>query len=543
MKPLSWLPSFPSPQRLQRIGAALVRLLGIEIVALILGLGLIYKAYDGHWRGVRYRAQTLEFNLLAHTLPPTLSLTLRRGDQAALQAILDSNDGQFGLVLTDPQGKRILALSRPLQWGEDRWRRFLAQKDLAQHPFDFLWDPPSLHPQGLFPHADSPERLPQPYPKTGKIIGRVYYLRNPPPAFRQDLRDWIRTPHRASSRFELYSLILFSSLWGGAAVWTSVEYLRTKRQLWRREQRKLNRALGQSQRLHLRLQEEAESLRGDLGERTRQNSYLIHRLEGARAELQQTQSQQASQIQGLQQAIADYENKLAELEGTQEDDSHLQELQTRLLQAQERQRRTEERARALGQQIQTLRQQRDESQEKVRQLSQQLQSLPVQELETMVEQARQESAVQREYANYALDENQRLQGEIQELLTTNEALHQDNQLLKGQNYALREQVAGYQRRWETDDSLGEENDDLDSTDAASLPASRLTNISSRAAINALMRLGFKQDRQNGSHVILKKTEQYEISVPVPVKTELKPPTLRQIIRQAQVSGQAFLDHL
>ncbi|MBJ7900961.1 MAG: addiction module toxin, HicA family [Cyanobacteria bacterium RI_101] len=161
----------------------------------------------------------------------------------------------------------------------------------------------------------------------------------------------------------------------------------------------------------------------------------------------------------------------------------------------------------------------------------------------MVEQARQESAVQREYANYALDENQRLQGEIQELLTHNEGLHQDNQLLKNQNYALRQQLAGYQRRWDKTSDLQEAENNAESVEVDGLPASKLTNISSRAAINALMRLGFKQDRQNGSHVILKKTEQYEISVPVPVKTELKPPTLRQIIRQAQVSGQAFLDHL
>ena len=78
---------------------------------------------------------------------------------------------------------------------------------------------------------------------------------------------------------------------------------------------------------------------------------------------------------------------------------------------------------------------------------------------------------------------------------------------------------------------------------AHLRTSMLTNISSRAAIQSLERLGFSPVRQTGSHVILKKTAQFEISVSVPMKGELKPPTLKQILRQAQISGEDFLAQL
>ena len=73
---------------------------------------------------------------------------------------------------------------------------------------------------------------------------------------------------------------------------------------------------------------------------------------------------------------------------------------------------------------------------------------------------------------------------------------------------------------------------------------KLPRISSREAIKALKSLGFKQTRQTGSHVILKKTTlDGQIGCVVPIHRELKIGTLSGILKQAKVSPQEFIDRL
>lgn len=73
---------------------------------------------------------------------------------------------------------------------------------------------------------------------------------------------------------------------------------------------------------------------------------------------------------------------------------------------------------------------------------------------------------------------------------------------------------------------------------------KLPRISSREAIQALDRLGFKQVRQTGSHVVMKKTtKEGEIGCVVPVHRELKIGTLSGILKQAQVTVEDFIENL
>ncbi|BFM38987.1 type II toxin-antitoxin system HicA family toxin [Synechocystis sp. LKSZ1] len=73
---------------------------------------------------------------------------------------------------------------------------------------------------------------------------------------------------------------------------------------------------------------------------------------------------------------------------------------------------------------------------------------------------------------------------------------------------------------------------------------KMPRISSREAIQALERLGFEQVRQTGSHVVMKKeTEAGEIGCVVPVHRELKIGTLSSILKQAQVTVEAFIESL
>ena len=73
---------------------------------------------------------------------------------------------------------------------------------------------------------------------------------------------------------------------------------------------------------------------------------------------------------------------------------------------------------------------------------------------------------------------------------------------------------------------------------------RLRRVSGAEAIRALERLGFEQVRQRGSHVVLKKqTPEGEIGCVVPLHRQLAIGTLRGILRQAQITPDAFMDNL
>ena len=73
---------------------------------------------------------------------------------------------------------------------------------------------------------------------------------------------------------------------------------------------------------------------------------------------------------------------------------------------------------------------------------------------------------------------------------------------------------------------------------------RLPRISSREVIKALESLGFKQTRQTGSHVVMRKTtSEGKIGCVVPIHRELKIGTLSGILKQAKVSPQEFIDRL
>ena len=71
---------------------------------------------------------------------------------------------------------------------------------------------------------------------------------------------------------------------------------------------------------------------------------------------------------------------------------------------------------------------------------------------------------------------------------------------------------------------------------------KLQRVSGEAAIRTLEKFGFKQVRQRGSHVILKKqTSEGEIGCVVPLHKELAVGTLRGILKQARLSIEDFME--
>ena len=66
---------------------------------------------------------------------------------------------------------------------------------------------------------------------------------------------------------------------------------------------------------------------------------------------------------------------------------------------------------------------------------------------------------------------------------------------------------------------------------------KLPIFSGTEVVSALVRLGFEQTRQRGSHVVMRKGS---VGTVVPLHKEVKTGTLARILRQAQVSQDEFL---
>ena len=69
---------------------------------------------------------------------------------------------------------------------------------------------------------------------------------------------------------------------------------------------------------------------------------------------------------------------------------------------------------------------------------------------------------------------------------------------------------------------------------------KLPRVSGAQAVRALQRLGFNQVRQKGSHVIMRRGPHGCV---VPLHAELKVGTLAGVLRQADVSTEAFIEAL
>ena len=67
----------------------------------------------------------------------------------------------------------------------------------------------------------------------------------------------------------------------------------------------------------------------------------------------------------------------------------------------------------------------------------------------------------------------------------------------------------------------------------------LPRISGREVVKALMRVGYEQDRQRGSHIILRQIASPHRRIVVPYHGEVAKGTLRAIIRQAGLTVDEF----
>ena len=73
--------------------------------------------------------------------------------------------------------------------------------------------------------------------------------------------------------------------------------------------------------------------------------------------------------------------------------------------------------------------------------------------------------------------------------------------------------------------------------------SELPRISGREVVRALKKIGYEQDRQRGSHIILRQTDPPHRRATVPDHKEVAKGTLRAIIREVGLTVDEFNDLL
>lgn len=201
--------------KLQKFLNMFTRLTSCMTLAVGSGISFVAVNHHSYWHKTIFRVQTVDFNLLSHTLPTKLSYALQQDRMDEVQRTLDSNYALFGLVVTDADGNEVLAASGdPSDFRS--WDSVLEDPQaLLEHPYDLLYNPPPLSPQSLYdsPYALEPQTTP--VNNQGEVIGRVYYVRGVPPHFWRDFWGWVQKPFGSSSRYNQYRLAMFVCLTGG----------------------------------------------------------------------------------------------------------------------------------------------------------------------------------------------------------------------------------------------------------------------------------------------------------------------------------------
>jgi predicted RNA binding protein YcfA (HicA-like mRNA interferase family) len=547
-------------QKLPRINpTTLIKSLGrftlIATFSLGLGTWKNWGHYNSYWHGTIFRVQTVDFNMLSHTLPGKLSYTLLQGNIGELQRTLDSNYGLFGLIVTDCQISTKDCLSEQILYqskSSQKWTKESSLATLSNHPYDLLQSPPPLQAERQYAKPRDSKPIPTGRVNSGEIIGRVYYVRGVPPTFIEDYNNWIKNPFQRTGSRTLYTLTVALFFVGGLSAWIIIEVVLSAK---RNEQH-----LAQQQREQL--QREIQQIKLQLEEKNQQTIELIDQRERALAESESYRQGQEQNKRELENKIASYESELALKEQQQQETAQTLEDDLQLLwqewqETSQRESEAKQRSEALNQTIADLKRDRDLIQQQSRQLEQQLETIPnINELHAALEGSRAEleriKAGSRDFEVYVLEENHKLKEknadldrELDSALEENHKLDEENADLDRKLNSAKEYIRYLQNIMYDNNSLISDTQEIVIDSSFSTGARPLRNVSGRDAVRSLERLGFTEDRQNGSHVILKKMITRTISLPVPIHggRALKDGTLRTIVRQAEITREDFLYNL
>jgi len=267
--------------------------------------------HDNYWNKTIFAVQTIDFKILAHTLPTKLSTLLIRQDKTEIQKTLNSSTGRFGMVVTDCKVEVVECLGQNIIYKTDSrstWSTSLTVDSLKDAPFDLLLDPPPTKAEIDFLDIRSDKFTVTGAINQGKPIGRVYYVRGIPPSYIDSWERWLRDPLTGVGPVYATSVITFLTFW--ILLIVSLEIV-------------LNRIKAKSH----------------------QNQQLMQQLEGAQekiiatlkdkskvlADLRKAEEEQQSLLAHLQHSVSNAETSQTSLEDAKETNSELQiELQHKL---------------------------------------------------------------------------------------------------------------------------------------------------------------------------------------------------------------------
>lgn len=317
--------------------ASLGRLTVISLAAF--GVATVSNFFNHlkYWNGTIFAVQTVDFNILSHTLPTKLSTLLSQENTKEIQRTLNSNYGLFGMVVTDCQTAKLNCPNQKILYSSKssyRWKQQLQVDNFQNHPYDVLRDPPPIYAEGHFTSTYLRKRQPTGQTNSGAVVGRVYYIRNKPPTFIEDYKRWIKKPSSFAGANAIYSLTVALFMLAGLSTWRALEQVihqkRVQQELATQERQQLlekqEQLLEQAQHLQQQLQEKIQIL-----------PVLLEQREQARAELERYREEQEQRTRQLEQTIARYETQLAEQEEQQRNNAQaLKQLQQELADFQQR---------------------------------------------------------------------------------------------------------------------------------------------------------------------------------------------------------------
>jgi hypothetical protein len=206
------------------------------------GLGVIYVNYHSYWKVTIYRTQTVDFNILANLLPAKVSTHLLKNDKKGLQEALDTNYGLFGIFVTDCKSVEVDCPGQKITYGSkfkieqisnskqrlipegnyaDVWAKKFAETDtpsqlLKNSDYVLLHNLPSIKADWKFNSPRDSNIILSQQKNTGKIVGRIYFVRGNPPSFLSELEKWLKNPLGGNL---VYNAIAGSALLTGLLAW------------------------------------------------------------------------------------------------------------------------------------------------------------------------------------------------------------------------------------------------------------------------------------------------------------------------------------
>jgi hypothetical protein len=291
-------------------------------VGIICSIGVVvtFESYKNYWEKTIFRVQTVDFNILSHTLPTKLSYALLKKQSEEVQRTLDSNYSLFGLVVTDSSGKKIIAYSGKDSGKSSRWKAALDPQQLQNHPYDVLLDPPPVFAQWIYSSSRATEPSATKFTNQGRVIGRVYYVRGVRPTFQKDMMTLLSNPLSGSSNIQTYGTSLAAFLGGALLVWGILEFIFYR--------------LAEAEAREVELIDNNQILQVQLGERINELQLLQDQRDNERNELIRDAENLRSSNNRLKQEIAKLSESIKDLPNNT--DSELQtELEKTKLQSEQ----------------------------------------------------------------------------------------------------------------------------------------------------------------------------------------------------------------